>query len=124
MESLRRTIFRSAAHIGTGPARTVIEIVNDDKIEPTVAIVIDERRRRAPENEIKTGRACDVSEGAVAIVEEQPRAAVLRNEHIRKAVIVYIADGHTHAITGDVQPRAGADIAKGAVFFLMQETIG
>src|SRR5205823_4963168 len=49
-----------AGRIGAGAGRRVLDIINNHQIQPTVAIIIEERGRRAPMRIIDTGFLRDV----------------------------------------------------------------
>src|SRR6266516_2459923 len=65
-------IVRLACRTGALPRRIVIDVIDNDEIEPPVAIEIQEGGRRAPEDAIEAGLAADMREGAVALVIEEP----------------------------------------------------
>ena len=48
-----------------------IEVIGDEQIEVAVAIVVEERRARAPERIAHARRGGDVGERAVAVVAEE-----------------------------------------------------
>src|SRR5262249_27015232 len=66
----RCTVIALAAGVRAWPTRVVIDVVDDDQVEPAVAVVIEERRRRSPGAVAQARVRGDVAEGAVAVVQE------------------------------------------------------
>src|SRR5439155_11958498 len=100
-----------------------IDLVTHDQVEPAVAVITDKRGRGAPAKQFHAGALGHFFEGAVAAIAQEPAAAVLRDVDIDKAVVIKIAHGHAHAVTGDIQARAGADVLEASVRALMIELV-
>ena len=66
----------------------------------------------------------DLAESAVALIEKETGAAELRDEHVRPAVVVDVADGHAHAVAGNIQSGTGTDVGEAAIGALMKESVG
>src|SRR5207253_6547014 len=64
-----------------------------------------------------------IGKGAVAVVEEEPDAAVFRHQHVGPAVVVDVADGHSHAKAGDIQPRPDTDVRESPILLLVVKPI-
>src|SRR5207245_3523576 len=76
-----------------------------------------------PQRAIETSFSGDIRKGAVAVIEKQADAAKLRDEHVGPTVVVDVADGHAHAMAGDIQAAAGADVVKSPVGFLLKQPV-
>src|SRR5438132_7525981 len=101
----------------------VFYVVDHDEIQPAVTIVVYEAGRHAPQDAVQTGLAADFGKGAVPVIQKEFQAAVLRDEHVRPAVVVDIGDSNTRAVTRDVQAGARAHVRKAPVRPLAEETI-
>ena len=101
----------------------VVEIVRHDQIQPTVPVKIEKRRRRSPTRVVDPRGLGDVDEPALALVQQEPHAAVFGAEHVRQAVVVDVTNRHPHAGTCDIESRTGTDIAEASVRLLMIELI-
>ena len=124
------------AELGIGRRRPG-DVAADEEIQPRVAVVIEESRRRRP-GEIcsardkvagvcggpaagpaHAGRAGDIDESAAAIgagsVAVEPITADARHEQIAPAVVVVIGRGRPHAVDRLGQPAVSGDVGKGAV---------
>ena len=86
--------------------RVEIDVIDDDEVEPPVAVVVHERRRCSPHRVIDPRLFGDVLELAPAEVQEQPGPPVPCEADIDQPVVVHVADCHAHAVPGDVEPRA------------------
>ena len=93
--------------------------MDDEEVEPPVAVVVEEGRAGAPAGTRDTGCRGDVNEMSVAIVLQQDIAAVGRHVEIGVPVVVEIAGRDAHPVSahagaapvGDVLERAVAAIA-------------
>src|SRR5262249_22551743 len=83
----------------------VVEVVDDDEVEPAVAVVIDEADGGGPQRIPEPGLIGDVLELAAAPVQEQLDAGVLGDDDVGQAVVVDVADGHAGVVAAD--PQAG-----------------
>ena len=97
------TIITLAAGRPAGVSGIIFDVMDDHEVEPAVPIVIDKAARRAPAGVLNPGSLRQVLEGAIAPVAEQPAATILGNINVNKTVVIDVADGHSHAITGDVE---------------------
>ena len=82
-----------------------------------------EARRRAPQDTVQAGFAVDLGERAIAVVEEEPEAAVERYEYVGPAVVVHVGNGHAGAVAGDVQAGPLADVGEAAVGALAEQPV-
>ena len=80
-----------------------VDVARDEEIEAAVAIVVDERAACAPADIVvpESGLACDVAEGAVAIVVEEDVVSPESDEEIDVAVIVIVAGADALAPAGE-----------------------
>ncbi len=115
--------FELAAPAGAGERFRIIEVVDDDQVEPAVAVEIEEGRRRGPERIIEARLAGDFEESPLALVEEEPRGTEFGQQQIGQPVVVDVSDGDPHAEASHVEPATGRDVAEGAVGFLVEELI-
>ncbi len=72
---------------------------------------------------VEAGLLGDVLEVAATLIEEELDAAVLSDEHVGQAVVVDVADRHAHAVAGDVQAGAGADVLEATAGKLVEELV-
>src|SRR5262249_32686890 len=100
-----------------------------DQVEPAVPVEIDEAAGGAPARLLDPGRARHLLEaepaavGPAAAVAEQPSPAVLRDVDVHPTVVVEVADGDAHAVAGDVEAGALADVPEGAGGALAEEAV-
>ena len=86
-----------------------LHIVADEQVEQTVAIEIEPQGRRAEAlPAAEPARLRDIDKMALAGILEEPVLADAGDENIGEAVVVVIADGHSHAVHLDVEPGAAA----------------
>jgi hypothetical protein len=102
----------------------VIDVIDHHQVQPAVAVVIDETSRGTPEQRIQARLLGNVGKRAVAVVQEQPRPAELGDEHVGPPVVVDVADGHAHAVAGDVQAGTRADVGEPAIRCLPEQPVG
>ena len=101
-------------------------VIADEQIQPAVVVVIQPRRAGAP----IIGRAAHAGarrhfpELSLPVVVKEVIAAHRRDEHVVQAVVVVIADGHTHAVETRVQTGTGGDIAEAALAVVMIKGVG
>src|SRR3990167_6207580 len=92
----------------TESSRVVIHVVGDEQIEPTVAVVIEKRRRRAPACVVDSGiRRGD--ESPIAAIDEQSIRTVIREVDVGKAIVVDVRDGDSDTVLMVYQARQGSD---------------
>src|SRR5205823_2128817 len=76
-----------------------IEVTGNEKIQPSVAIIIAPGRAGAPALTRHAGLLSDVRKRAVAVIVIQPRNSEVANEHVGPAIVIIIANRHAHAPT-------------------------
>src|SRR5262245_59934348 len=104
LKHVRAAVILLAAGSRAFACLIVTEVADDDQIEPAVAVVVEEASRRGPEGIVDPCLLGDVAELATAEVEEKPDVAVFGKEHVGQPVVVDVADGYAHAVTGHVEP--------------------
>ncbi len=100
-----------------------LHIAQDHQVEQAVVIKVYPRRAGGPAAASDSGCFGDVGERAVAIIAIELVAAERGHVDVLEAVIVVIADGNSHPVTGALQPCLFGDILKGAVRFLMKKAV-
>src|SRR6266404_4238025 len=95
-------IIRFAAGAGTRLGGVVIDIVDHHEIEPAIAVVIDKTCRSGPVQVLQAGFLGNLAESAAALIEKESGTAELCDEHVGPAVVVDVADGHAHAVAGNI----------------------
>lgn len=110
--------------IAANPGGVVIQVIDDDEVEPAVPIVIEEVGRGRPEGILQSRFVRDVPKGAVAVVQKQAHAAVLRDEHVGPAIVIDVADNHARVRAGNPQTRPGGHVLEAAVPQVLVEAIG
>ena len=84
----------------------------DEKVEPSVAVVVDKRGRHAPAVVICPALLRDVRERAVAVAAIQLIATEIRDVQVDTAVVVEVTCCHTHAISARVDPACDRDVGE------------
>src|SRR5258708_5000612 len=116
-----RIHFRSAISHFTGSCKTalvifgrIVEIVQDDEILPAVAVVVEERRPRAPPSRQSDFRRLsrDVSKFAAAQIPVQRVSTKAGDEYVDAAVVVKITGSYSHSVTHVVDARFTRDIGE------------
>ena len=102
----------------------VIEVVDDDEVEPAVAIVVQEAAGCAPSRLLDAARASDLVESPIPPIAEEAAAAVLGDVNVHPAIVIDVADRDPHAVAPHVQPAARAGVAERAVGVLTIEFVG
>src|SRR5205823_5768187 len=90
---------------------------------PAITVIIDEGSGRGPEQAVQTGLLADIGKGTVAVVEEEFQAAILGHENVRPAIIVDVANGHAHAVAGNIETGTSADVMKSAIHILAEKPV-
>jgi hypothetical protein len=103
----------TAEHIPIGrPA----DVIADEQVQAPIAIDVDPHRRGAEcGTATEAARPGDIDEASLSGVAKQPALPDTRDEQIREAVVVEVADGHAHAVQFDVEAGRSRDVGKGAV---------
>src|SRR5262245_62078093 len=83
--------------------RIVDHIVDHDQIEQAITVKVEKCRRGSPAEIHKPGAFRGVGESAVAVVEKQANAAVLRDNDVGSTVVVHVGHGHAGVEPGDIQ---------------------
>ena len=120
----RGTVFRSAAGIVTARGGVVVDVVDNTQVEPTVAVVIEERRGRCPLEVDESGFPRHVGEAHASQVQQQFHAVHLGDEEVGLAVVVDVAHGDPHVPAREIEPRARCHVLEGVVRFLTVDFIG
>ena len=117
-EHVRRAVPALPVRLGADPRGIDIDPVNDDQIEPPVAVVIHEAGGGRP----PAGRHARVRghllELHPAHVQEQPDAAVQRDQYVRLSVVVNVPDRDSRTRRGEVEPGPGGRVFERPVGFL------
>ena len=87
-----------------------IQIAKDDQIQKPVAIQIDPRRAGGPPASRDAGLLRHVGERAVAVVVVELVAAIGGYIKILESVVVVVADGNAHAVSGSLQAGLLGDV--------------
>ncbi len=101
------------------------QIVRDEQIEASIAIIVDPGAARAPASALVPEAGCpgDVGERAVAIVAVERVLSPLRDEDIVEAVVIVIADGDSEGPVLASQAGVGGDIGKRPVAVVPVEAV-
>ena len=95
------------------------QIVRNEQIEKSVAVIIDPGSGKARTPNLESGLLRDIGKGAVAIVVEQLALsgikAETRNKDVGKAVVVVIAHRDPVRVDARVEPGTDRDIGESAV---------
>src|SRR5258708_2374072 len=130
-----RIYFRRAISHLTGRGKTalvifgrIIEIVQNDEILPAVAVIVEERRPRAPPSRQSDfrGFSRDVSKFAAAQIPVQRVSTKAGDEYVDAAVVVKITRGNSHSVSRVVDTRFTRDIGElklaGGIQFVSVQT--
>src|SRR5260370_34249909 len=116
-----RIYLRGAIRYFTNSSKTalvifgrIIEIVQNDKILPAVAVKVEERRSRAPPSRQSDFRRLsrDVSKFAAAQIPVQRVSTKAGDEYVDAAVVVKITGGNSHSVSRVVDTRFARDIGE------------
>src|SRR5689334_11878160 len=102
--------------------RIKIEVIADEQIEPTVAIIIKEGTTRAPANLplVKPGLLCYVRKGAVAVVLIEDIVPPIGHKEIVHPIVVVISDANALSPATPNKPRFDSYIRKCSVAIVSQ----
>ena len=102
-----------------------LDVVADQQVEQAVAIEIEPEGRGAEgAAAAQSGLLRDVDKAAAAVVLEEAVLPDRGDQQVGKAVVVVVADGHSHAVHFDRQPGALGDVGEGAVAVVAVEPHG
>ena len=97
-------------------------VIDNDEVEPTVAIVIQKADGRAPDLLVDAAGG-HLLEAALAPIKEEPSPHVFADVDIGQPVVIHVADGHAHAVAGEIESGAGADVLETPVGLLLEQPI-
>src|SRR6185437_16202245 len=100
-----------------------LDITQYDKVEQPIAAQIYPRRASGPTAARHSGFVGDICESTIAIVVVKMVAAVARDEQIFKPIIVVIANGHPHSVSGTLESRFFGHVFKCTVGFLVVQAV-
>ena len=101
----------------------VVQIVADDQVEASIAIVIDETGGHGPARIVDPGFARDILETKTPQVYQQSGGSVLRDDEVREPIVVGIARDGSHAASLQIGTGTGGDIDKRVVWRLFPEPV-
>ena len=81
-----------------------IDVIREEQIELSVAVVIEERGRGAPARIIDAGLARHIAKSAAAEVLQLLIGTQIRDIEIHPTVVVEVTGGHSHPIAGGQNP--------------------
>src|SRR5262249_20599853 len=85
----------------------------DEEIGPAVAVIVEERRRRAPAGVAGAGPGRDIAEGAIAIVVPQLVLVEVHEIQVDETIAVIVAGCDAHAVAArSRQPALCRDIGE------------
>ena len=129
IESIRRAFKQRGVAIGARlafAARTirdiyrVFEIVDDEQIEVSIPVIIEEARAAAPRRIADSGVLGDVCEGAIAVVTVKHIRSEIGDVDVGVAIVVVIGAGNALSVVAPVANAcAGGDVCKGAVAVIL-----
>ena len=124
IEDLRAAVVGTTAVVRALRVGPVVDVVGHVQIQPAVSIQVEHRDRCGPRRVVDSRRGGDVPERAIALVQEQAIGAEVAEIHVGVAVVVDIADGHAHAVTGVGQSAGDRDILEATIVGLAVQPIG
>src|SRR5688572_3092508 len=89
-----------------------VNVMRHEEIEPSVAVVVEERGARAPAGVACAGRRRNVGKGAVALVAEHVVGAKPGDVDVYPAVVVVVTGRGAHAIDGNGQTGRLRDVGE------------
>src|SRR5262245_4689152 len=101
----------------------VIDVTNDNEIEPAVTVEIEKASGGSPAGTAQAAFLGGVAKRPVALIEKQLDAAVLSDKHVRPTIVIDVADRHAHVEAGDAQTGFFGHVLKAAVGKLLKELI-
>ena len=121
-------MYRDALPIAAGRhfrAGVEVDVGAEEKVEMTVAIVIDKRAAGAPlrRGQRETRFASDVGERPVAVVAKEHVAIIVSEEQIIEAIVVVVADGDARHPAGTSEAGFRGDVEKRSITIVFVEPI-
>ncbi len=102
--------------------RRPLHVVADKKIEQPIAIVVEPQCGSAESLSFSQPAAVGhIDKRAFAGIAEQAVLSHARDQDVREAVVVVVADRHAHAVHFDIEPRARSHIGEGAIAVVVIE---
>src|SRR5271163_167616 len=99
-----------------------LHVIADEEVEQAVAIVIEPECRGAEsETAVESAGMGDIGERSLAGIAKEAILSDAGDENIRKAVVIVIADGGTHAVHFNIEAGATGDVGKSAVAIIAIE---
>jgi hypothetical protein len=89
-----------------------IHKLTNEKIEASIAVVIEPDGARRPSRSCYSGLLSDVSERTVSLIMVKDASAVLRDVHVGKAITIIVANRDTHAVAAAFQPGFFGDVGE------------
>ena len=97
------------------------DVVGDEEIEVTIAIVIDESCARRPSRIANLGLLCNIAESSIAVIFEEMIRPYAGDIKIVEAVVVIIRDRYAHAPADVTHPSFVRNISETTVAIVMVE---
>ena len=122
-ELLRTAVVEAPAFERALAARIELDVAGHEEIEPTVAVVVEEGRRRGPGLVAQPRTRGVVAESAAAGVAVELVAAPGGHEYVEVAVVVDIAARAPHAVSRVAEPGRIGVVDVATVRLAPQETV-
>src|SRR5207253_2397613 len=94
-----------------------IDVVSDEKIKSSVAVVVDESAACVPARPFASHARflADIGEGSIAIIVVKNVLAVVSDEEVVPAIVVIVADANPLSPTRVRDPSLRSDVGETAV---------
>ena len=103
--------------------QAVVDEATNEQVEPSIIVVVEPNCARRPPRGGNTGLGGNIGKGPVAVIVIQQSAAISRDEQVRKAVVVIIANRDTHSESSAWYSSPIRNISKGTVTIVFVQGI-
>ena len=110
----RRAVIAAAGQAGALLIRLHVpdDIIADVQVQPTIAVVVNERRRDAPSRDVSATLLRYVGKRPIAVIAKELVPSEIRHVQIDTAIVVEIRCGDTHAVPVRVDAALPGDVCE------------
>ena len=88
------------------------DIIADVQVQPSIAVVVEERRGDAPSRDVSAALFRYVGERSIAVITKQLVAPEIRDVQVDAAIVVEIGCGDTHAVPAGIDSALFGDVGE------------
>ena len=108
------------------PSVPTVAVAGHKKVKMSVVVEIDESCRDRPTSASDTCFCGKIREGPISIIVVEGILSVIGDEDVREAIVVVVADRHTHAVVSSPSTRKSScfgNVGKTTIFVLAIKTV-